>query len=207
MGWLWILAAGMAAAASNAADAPAEPPPSRALSRMTAQQASIARQRVAIRQQAANLALWLIPWEDAPLPPIEPPAAACEPLADGIVAPLIESAAKANSVDRKLIRAVMEQESGLRPCAVSPKGARGLMQLMPDTAQDLQVQDPFDPGQSIEAGTRYLKQLLEKYKGDIPHALAAYNAGPNAVDAAAEIPNIPETRSYVAAILEKLGIR
>lgn len=194
MNWLWILALG---AAVSRPPRPSYP--------TTAQQASIARQQAAIRQQAANLSLRLIPWDDSPPAPLDPPTA-CQPLAEEIVAPLIESAAKAQSVDRELIRAVMEQESGARPCAVSAKGAQGLMQLMPATAQDLQVQDAFDPAQSIQAGAKYLKQLLERYKGDVPHALAAYNAGPNVVDPGGAIPDIPETRGYVEAILQKLGI-
>lgn len=203
MNWLWILAVGSAAAASQPPGSHGPAWLTRPSSAITAQQASIARQRAAVRQQAANLSLRLTPWDDSP-PAADPPA--CPPLADAIVAPLIESAAKTQSVDRKLIRAVMEQESGFRPCAVSSKGAQGLMQLMPDTAQDLQVRDPFDPAQSIQGGTKYLKQLLDRYKGDIPHTLAAYNAGPNVVDPGAAIPDIPETRGYVEAILQKLGI-
>ena len=78
------------------------------------------------------------------------------------------------------------------------------MQLMPDTAGSLGVKDPFDPQQSIEAGARYLKQLLDKYKGDLKLALGAYNAGPAAVDAAGAIPDIPETHDYVDAILKKI---
>jgi soluble lytic murein transglycosylase-like protein len=78
------------------------------------------------------------------------------------------------------------------------------MQLMPDTAADLNVNDVFDPKQNIAAGAKYLKQLLDKYKGDNKLALAAYNAGPAAVDAANGVPDIPETRDYVDAILKRL---
>ena len=205
MNWLWILSIGAAAAASGPPQNGIHSSPASASAAITAQQASIARQRASVRQQAGNLSLRLIPWGDSPSQPIDPPPA-CPPLAEEIVAPLIDSAAKAQNVDRKLIRAVMEQESGFRPCAVSSKGALGLMQLMPDTAHDLQVQDPFEPAQSIQAGARYLKQLLDRYKGDVPHALAAYNAGPNIVEPGAAIPDIPETRGYVEAILQKLGI-
>jgi len=172
------------------------------------QQASIARQRASIRQQAANLSQWMLPWDEAPPPITEPPAPpACEPIADQVVAPLIDSAAKANAVEPKLIRAVMEHESRLRPCAISAKGAQGLMQLMPETAQELQVQDAFDPAQNVQAGAKYLKQLLDKYSGDVAQALAAYNAGPNTVDQSGGVPDIPETRGYVDSILEKLGIK
>ena len=118
--------------------------------------------------------------------------------------PLIDSAAKTNEMDGKLVRAVIEQESGFRPCAVSAKGAQGLMQLMPETAAELSVKDAFDPKENIAAGAKYLKQLLDKYKGDTKLALAAYNAGPSAVDAIKDVPDIPETRDYVDAILKKI---
>ena len=81
------------------------------------------------------------------------------------------------------------------------------MQLMPDTAAELNVADPFDPKQNIEAGAKYLKQLLDKYKGDVPQALAAYNAGPGRDRPCQGMPDIPETRAYVDAILQKLGIK
>jgi soluble lytic murein transglycosylase-like protein len=80
----------------------------------------------------------------------------------------------------------------------------GLMQLMPETARELTVADPFDPAQNIQGGARYLGQLLERYNGDLSRALAAYNAGPARVDAANGIPNIAETQSYVKSILAKV---
>jgi len=156
-------------------------------------------QREAVRKQAERLGLWLLPWSDGP--------PACDALADDVAAPLIEAAAKAQELDPKLVRAVMEQESGLRPCAVSAKGAQGLMQLMPETAKELAVGDPLDPKENIQGGTRYLKQLLDKYKGDLSQALAAYNAGPGTVGETKAVPEIPETRDYVDAILGKLGIK
>jgi soluble lytic murein transglycosylase-like protein len=128
-------------------------------------------------------------------------------LADAVAAPLIDGAAQQAGVDSKLLRAVIDRESAFRPCATSPKGAQGLMQLMPATAEELNVDDPFDPKQSIDAGAKYLKQLLDRYKGDVPQALAAYNAGPSAADLAKGVPEIPETRAYVDAILQKLGIK
>jgi soluble lytic murein transglycosylase-like protein len=100
---------------------------------------------------------------------------------------------------------VIKQESGFRPCAVSPVGAQGLMQLMPDTADQLRVADAFDPAQNVNGGAAYLKQLLTKYKGDIKLTLGAYNAGPKRTDDAGGVPNIPETQNYVASILADMG--
>jgi soluble lytic murein transglycosylase-like protein len=166
------------------------------------QLAATAAQREAVRQQAAAAGAWLAPWGPAGL--MQP---LCDPIADPVVAPLIEGAAKAHDLQPKLIRAVIEQESGFRPCAVSATGAEGLMQLMPDTAEQLGVSDPFDAGQNIEAGAKYLKDLIDKFKGDLAQALGAYNAGPGAADKAGGIPEIPETRNYVDAILKELDIK
>lgn len=166
------------------------------------QKAAIAVQRQAIRRQAATASVWMLPWN--PAEPAAPPD--CDPIPDVVASPLIESAAKAQQLEPKLLRALIEQESAFRPCAVSPKGAMGLMQLMPATVDQLAVRDPFDPKESIEAGAKYLKQMMDRYKGDLPEALGAYNAGPGAVDQAGGIPNIQETRGYVDAILRKLGL-
>jgi soluble lytic murein transglycosylase-like protein len=134
----------------------------------------------------------------------DPPAPPCPPVEDSIVAPLIEGAAKDSAVEPKLLRAVIEQESGYHACAVSSRGAKGLMQLMPETADRFGVKDAFDPKENIQAGTKFLKELIDKYKGDLPKALGAYNAGPNAVDQAGGIPDIAETQDYVQAIMKKL---
>jgi len=198
MTWISIVMAAVSAAGATSGRRPSTPPQFAAA--VAQQQASIARQRASIRQQTANLSLWIPTGSDLPTAVAASPPA-CDPLAEEVVSPLIDSAAKANSIEPKLIRAVMEQESGLRPCAVSSKGAQGLMQLMPDTAADLDVSDPFDPAQNVQGGAKYLKQLLDKYKGDVAQALAAYNAGPNAPDEPAE------TREYVQAILQKLGLK
>jgi soluble lytic murein transglycosylase-like protein len=128
----------------------------------------------------------------------------CDPLPDEKVSPLIESAAKARQLPVKLLRAVIERESGFRPCAVSDKGAEGLMQLMPATAEQYKVEDAFDPKENISAGAAFLRALLEKYKGELPLALAAYNAGPEVVDKINAVPDIPETRAYVSAIVDKI---
>jgi soluble lytic murein transglycosylase-like protein len=163
------------------------------------QRAAAAIQRESVRKQAQNAGVRAPEAAAFPAPP------ACEPIPEPEVAPLVEAAAKAQDLPSKLLRAVIEQESAWRACAVSSKGALGLMQLMPAAIEDLGVRDPFDPGESIGAGARFLKQLLEKYKGDLPLALGAYNAGPAAVDQAGGIPEIRETRDYVDAILRKLG--
>jgi soluble lytic murein transglycosylase-like protein len=107
-------------------------------------------------------------------------------------------------VDSKLVRAVIEAESAYVPCAVSQAGALGLMQLMPATAEELKVTDPFDAVQNVAAGTQYLKMMLDRYGGDLAKALAAYNAGPARVDAAKGIPPIAETEAYVKKILGRI---
>jgi soluble lytic murein transglycosylase-like protein len=154
-------------------------------------------QREAVRKQAELAAQYRIS------PPIEAQSD-CDPLPPAEITPIVDAAAQGHQVQTALLRGVMEQESGGRPCAVSSKGARGLMQLMPATIEQFHVDDPFDPKQNIEAGAQFLKQLLDKYKGDLSLALAAYNAGPAAVDQANGIPEIKETRDYVDAILKKL---
>ena len=162
----------------------------------------MATQQGAVRKQAEAAGATLLPW--APPAAAEVAEAACDPIAADVVTPLIENSAKANSLEVKLVRAVIEQESGYHACAVSAKGAQGLMQLMPETAGELNVKDAFEPKENIAAGTKYLKQLLDKYKGDTKLALAAYNAGSSAVDAANGVPDIAETRDYVNAILKKI---
>ena len=111
----------------------------------------------------------------------------------------ILAAATEHGVDPFLIKAIIKAESNFDPAAVSPKGAQGLMQLMPATARDLQVVDPYDPQDNIAGGTKYLRSLLDNYGWDVELSLAAYNAGPGNVKKA--IPNIPETREYVAKVL------
>ncbi len=146
-------------------------------------------------------AAWPLPERFIPLPPlaqVAPTAHAQNPyavLAGGI--------ASKHGLDPALLRAVMRVESNYNPTAVSPKGAQGLMQLMPDTAKRLGVADPFDPLQNMDGGARYLKALLAQFQADVPLALAAYNAGEHAVTRHGNrIPPYPETQGYVQKVLQ-----
>jgi soluble lytic murein transglycosylase-like protein len=116
---------------------------------------------------------------------------------------LIERASVTHGVDARLVRAVIQVESAYQARARSPKGAMGLMQLMPETARRYAVENPFDPAANVEAGTRYLKSLLDRLPLNL--ALAAYNAGEAAVQRFGGVPPYPETRAYVGRILKLVG--
>jgi soluble lytic murein transglycosylase-like protein len=207
MKWLCILFVFVLSALAQP-PVPARIPPTNPMQEAIAKQrAAAAVQRESVRKQFEMAEQW----RAATPPTLDPPAmeaapADCDPIAETELAPMIDTAAKGHELQPKLLRAVMEKESAFRPCAVSPKGAQGLMQLMPDTAGQFGVSDAFDPKQNIEAGATFLKQLLDKYKGDIGMALGAYNAGSSTVDQAGGIPNIAETRDYVDAILKKIAL-
>jgi soluble lytic murein transglycosylase-like protein len=115
--------------------------------------------------------------------------------------PLIEQAAARNGVDPAVLYGLIEQESGFDPSATSSAGALGLTQLMPGTASSLGVSEPLNPAQSIEGGARYLGQMLRQFAGNTADALAAYNAGPGAVQQYGGVPPYPETQQYVSKVL------
>jgi soluble lytic murein transglycosylase-like protein len=133
--------------------------------------------------------------------PISAAAAGLGSSAKPVLSPqeLADAAADKYGLPRQLVRSVMAAESGFQTQAKSPKGAIGLMQLMPETAETLGV-DPYDPAQNVDAGTRYLRDLLNQYNFGLWHALAAYNAGPGAVDKYQGIPPYAETIRYVERI-------
>jgi soluble lytic murein transglycosylase-like protein len=158
------------------------------------QQASVRRQIEALRAAVTiSVPTLLVPTE-----------VLCDPVPEAQLTSLIDDAANREDLQPQLIRAVVDKESAGRACAVSPKGAQGLMQIMPATASQFSVSDAFDPKQNIDAGTRLLKQLLMRYAGDVALALGAYNAGPARVDKEGGVPQIQETQNYVSGILSKL---
>lgn len=191
---------------------PQQPPQQAApASAIEQQKQAIERQREAVRKQSGAAEAHSFFTTGALSPAVTTPSGAagtasaeCEALPDQQVDKLIQESADKNKIEVKLVRAVMRQESAFKPCAVSPKGAQGLMQLMPATAQQFGVSDPFDPAQNVAAGTELLKQLLGRYNGDTKLALSAYNAGTAIVDKLKAVPDIPETQAYVANIISQI---
>jgi soluble lytic murein transglycosylase-like protein len=140
----------------------------------------------------------------APAPPATPVASASAKTGKPTTAEelnlIVQKTAEKHRVDPRLVRAVIATESNWNVAAVSHKGAQGLMQLIPETAQQLGVYDAFDPAQNVDGGVRYLSMMLDRYNGDVHKALAAYNAGPGAVDRSGGVPRIRETRNYVQKV-------
>ncbi|MCX6599831.1 MAG: lytic transglycosylase domain-containing protein [Acidobacteria bacterium] len=174
--------------------------------------AALERQRKAVRKQMESLhgvredaesGFFTTPWPVWPRPvePLPVSRIDCDPVPAQVLAPLIARASTRHSLPPNLLERVIARESGRKPCAVSAKGALGLMQLMPATAAALGVNDPFDVTQNVEAGSRFLRELITRYAGDLSLALAAYNAGPGAVQKHGGIPPFRETRSYIRAVL------
>jgi soluble lytic murein transglycosylase-like protein len=129
------------------------------------------------------------------------PKAPVTPAPTGDLNQVVNSASATYHLDPDLVNSVIHAESSFRPQAISPKGAQGLMQLMPQTANELGVKNPLDPKSNVGGGTLYLRQLLEKYNFDLVKALAAYNAGPKRVQQYGGVPPYRETRAYVARIV------
>jgi soluble lytic murein transglycosylase-like protein len=155
-----------------------------------------------VEPNAGSESFLTLPWPA--LASAEMVLADCDPLPPRDVESLVAENAVRNGLRPELLREVMRRESAFRPCAVSRAGAQGLMQLMPATASQFRVTDPFDPQQNAAAGAKFLKFLLERYGGDVALALGAYNAGPARVDEAGGVPAIQETRQYVHSILGAL---
>lgn len=202
--------------ASKAAQQPGQPPaqpPAAQQNPNTIQSTmadAIAKQRASVMKQVAGVmgkapppaaSFFTVPWVETPVPFNAPP---CDPVPAVELDKMVQQNSQEQGVKPDLIRAVINEESGGRPCAVSWKGAQGLMQLMPATAEQFGVTDPFDPNQSVQAGTKLLKQLLTKYNNDVSLTLAAYNAGEGRVDKDGGVPQIPETQNYVNDIQSKL---
>lgn len=120
------------------------------------------------------------------------------------LAQLIERHARRTGLDPRLVRAVVQAESAFQVMARSKKGAMGLMQLMPATARELGVRDPWDPDDNVRGGTTYLRRMLDRYNGDVRLALAAYNAGPTAVDRYRGVPPYAETQAYISRIMRMI---
>ena len=186
--------------------APAQSPQEAAIAK---QRQSVSVQLQTVRRQVKDTKtnpFFATPWtaESSLAAATAAPADDCQPAARATLDPAVAEAARKNALTPNLLRAVIQRESAWNPCAVSSQGAMGLMQIMPATAASLGLTDPFDPFDNIEAGSRYLRELLDRFGGNLPKALAGYNAGPARVDAAGGIPPIKETQDYVREIVRQM---
>lgn len=206
---------GDAADEAQTEDAGGEEPP--AVAKPRAQGNSLARQTASVQRQLGRVrpqsGFFISSWfSDAPAAANFASGATvasmspedCDPIDASVAEAYIRDSARREGISSDLVREVVRKESGFNPCAVSPKGAMGMMQLMPETAASLGVDDPFNPRQNIDGGVRLLKRLLDKYKGRPDLALAAYNAGESAVDAAQSVPSYEETQEYVSTIMKRV---
>jgi soluble lytic murein transglycosylase-like protein len=182
--------------------------PSKQAGSIAAMQASVGKQKASVTAQVGTGgpadSFFSTPWIAPPsiIPPtVVPP---CDAMQEEQLQPIVTESATKQGLKPELISAVIKRESASYPCAISDKGALGLMQLMPETAQQFGV-DPLDPKQNVSAGAQYLKQLMTRYKGDLRLTLAAYNAGPQRVDTDKKVPDIPETIAYVDSIMKDLN--
>ncbi len=179
--------------------------------------ASVERQRTAARIQAAaarrqrfapsaRLSEWRV--ATTGFAPVQPPGVEpniCDRVPENLLQTYIAAAAASEGLPPVLLRAIIERESSFRPCAYSNKGAMGLMQLMPATAADVGLENPFDPRDNIASGAKYLRLMLSRF-GNLPAALAAYHAGPARVEKSGGTPPFAITAAYVDGILGKLSI-
>ncbi|MBF0539394.1 MAG: lytic transglycosylase domain-containing protein [Nitrospirae bacterium] len=149
----------------------------------------------------AKVAKKYVPGGEAARPRIEPPSIAITGVSTDY-GTIVESLSKKHSLDPMLVKAIIKAESNWNSAALSPKGAMGLMQLMPGTASLLSVSNPYDPVENIDGGMRYLKYLLLRFNGDLTLAVAAYNAGPEAVQRHGSVPPYVETKLYVNRVLD-----
>jgi len=205
---------------SSAGQNATAPAPGSPESAIIQQQRSLAIQRLSIERQDTTIRVQSgVPpsaayfrdrnHPDGPIPAADTsPAgiAGCAPVPPTILQNLVENAAAAYHVQTDLINAVIHQESAGYPCAVSEKGAMGLMQLMPATASLMGAAEPFDINQNVNAGTRLLAELLQRYNGDLNRVLGAYNAGTAAVDRAGGPPAFPETLNYIRSIMARIKL-
>lgn len=213
----------IAEAASRRAEQAVESPLEKQRASLDIQRRAFAKQRASVERQLRSVwpdgSLLIAEGEPAPASPAPASPVSASPVSAspgqtvtndcGRIAPsqvdrYVAQVAKRESLAPELLHLVIAHESSFLPCAVSRKGALGMMQLMPATAAELGVTNPFDPHQNIAGGARYLNYLLRRFGGDLKLALAAYNAGPTRVDGYGAVPPIPETISYVSSILRQL---